>query len=226
MSGAPWECPAGVDKCSERCYTIVNRIGLIVGEEEGEAMKKHWLRGLLLGVSLALLLSGGVALAQSGSIEPYCYWCCDKCEEEWGCDGWILSSSGWDANEWLDLTLTSPGPGGTLSLLDRVPADADGDVLFDVYIMCPECVEAFKVQGVPPDYVAIGGNWQPGDYGEWTLELEGAAGKVMGKFYFAEDPSDCQVEEEFVPEPGSMLLLGSGLAGLAGYAALRWRTKE
>jgi hypothetical protein len=33
-------------------------------------------------------------------------------------------------------------------------------------------------------------------------------------------------EAEFVPEPGSILLLASGLAGLAGYGALRWRTRE
>lgn len=38
----------------------------------------------------------------------------------------------------------------------------------------------------------------------------------------------CAVEEveEFVPEPGTILLLGSGLAGLAGYAGLRWRSKK
>lgn len=36
-----------------------------------------------------------------------------------------------------------------------------------------------------------------------------------------EDPTP-----EFVPEPGSILLLGSGLAGLAGYATLRWRGRE
>jgi hypothetical protein len=31
-----------------------------------------------------------------------------------------------------------------------------------------------------------------------------------------------EVEEEFVPEAGTLLLLGSGLAGLASYAGLRW----
>ena len=36
----------------------------------------------------------------------------------------------------------------------------------------------------------------------------------------------CPSEEEFVPEPGTIALLGSGLAGLAGYAALRWRSRH
>lgn len=35
-----------------------------------------------------------------------------------------------------------------------------------------------------------------------------------------------EAEEEFVPEPGTILLLGSGLAGLAGYAGLKLRASR
>ena len=41
-------------------------------------MKRHWPRGLLLGVSLALLLAGGVALAQgteSVTVDQECFEC-------------------------------------------------------------------------------------------------------------------------------------------------------
>jgi hypothetical protein len=48
------------------------------------------------------------------------------------------------------------------------------------------------------------------------------AGPVDANFTFAEDCSAL----EFVPEPGTIALLGSGLAGLAGYAALRWRARS
>jgi len=48
-------------------------------------MKKPWLRGVLLGMSLALLLSGGVALAQG----PVCNGEVSVLgeHEDWG-DGW------------------------------------------------------------------------------------------------------------------------------------------
>jgi len=189
-------------------------------------MKKHWLRGVLLGVSLALLLAGGVAVAAVRvTVEPSCGVCCD--EPRWeACDQdfFTLESTGWAAFEQLLVTLTPAGGLVPPWVIGNTPtADAAGSLAAHLMLMC----------GTTPQVLAAASDvqwditWGTGDqaYGEWEVKFEGQSREATDTFIFAQDPSVC-APEEFVPEPGSILLLGSGLLGLAGYAGLRWRTRE
>jgi hypothetical protein len=192
-------------------------------------MKKHGLRGLLLGASVALFLAGGVALAQglSVTVDQDCFEC-------WPRDaGWPppddhvleLTVSGYDTGDLLCQRLTLPsGPNE-----DCWPPLHDPPCTVALAVVC----ETMDILGETDcwgfDSGAFGGDVGPAqvaEYGDWLWtqwqEDDGVtAGPVYASFRFAE-----VCEEEFVPEPGSIMLLGSGLAGLVGYATLRWRTRE
>jgi hypothetical protein len=77
-------------------------------------------------------------------------------------------------------------------------------------------------------FYAYGCEWGSGclDQGNWL------AGSAQWPGLYDNTPPTFGVvcldpcEVEFVPEPGTIALLGSGLICLAGYATLRWRTRE
>ena len=206
-------------------------------------MGRHSRLGVLLGMSLALLLSGGVAMAAASlRVEPWCGVCCDDIlvdEEAHAearlpeCDDfWTITTSGWGDSETVGFALSSPGPKQPVGFKGSV--DENGQRVIRVYLMCSRGDDVFQTLAGGGDWaVIVHGAWDEDYYGTWGVRVQGSEDAVQGEFYFAEDPGVCQAME-FVPEPGSVLLLGSGLAGLAGYAilrhrsgqALRWRARE
>ncbi|MGB9301842.1 MAG: PEP-CTERM sorting domain-containing protein [Anaerolineae bacterium] len=184
-------------------------------------MKKPWLRGVLLGVSLALLLAGGVALAASLSItsDQTCFECLPDEAQEEGMGIWFVVMSGYDLN--YPLCHSTKGPG--FDYTDCHTATTDTET-WAAGILCDGGGQASLAGSEVSLWSDATGQEIYGTYTWRVWQVETGESDEVGATL--EDVCPEAVEEVFVPEPGSILLLGSGLAGLAGYAALRWRTRE
>ena len=103
--------------------------------------------------------------------------------------------------------------------------DANGFYLFPDLIPGDYCLEFSNIPAgwviTPPDQGADGVD---SDVDPKTRQITGIA--VIDQDDLDQDMGLYEPHVEFVPEWGSIALLGSGLAGLAGYATLRWRTRE